>query len=331
MTPFGTERKKRQKQSQDLKIFLTSDRVVASMLLSCFPILAMGIVVDIVTGASQGIGKAIAESIAAHRGEQEHLLVLVGRNAERGAAAAQKLGSNACFESCNLGDYSQVLELKNRIHQKANGEYSIGILVNDAAECPRQQEFCTIPQRRQDTGDIAFVEVDRQFATNVLGYHFMIKVFSDHFSTGDNKPTHVVNVASNWAGDLDLSDLSFKRRGYDNDSAYRQAKQCDRMLSKLWSEKLPGVKMNSCHPGDPKTTLSKDLGYNLWASAPTRTLIEQSTPIPLLCGFGKPVGTGGWYEGTSETPRRCRFASLGSQSQKLFDICESFCVTADTK
>ena len=122
--------------------------LVASMLLSCFPILAMGIVVDIVTGASQGIGKAIAESIAAHRrrDSNEHLLVLVGRNAERGTAVAQKLGSNACFESCNLGDYSQVLELKNRIHEKTNGEYSIGILVNDAAECPRQQEFCTIPQ-----------------------------------------------------------------------------------------------------------------------------------------------------------------------------------------
>ena len=190
--------------------------------------------------------------------------------------------------------------------------------------------------KRQDTGGIAFVDVDRQFASNVLGYHFMIKVFSDHFSNqtaagAEKQPTHVVNVASNWAGDLDLSDLSFTRRGYDNDSAYRQSKQCDRMLSKLWSEKLPDVRMNSCHPGDPKTTLSKDLGYNLWASAPTRTMIEQSTPIPLLCGFGKPVGTGGWYEGPSGTPGRCRFASLGSQSQELFDICESFCVKPDTK
>lgn len=288
----------------------------------------MGIVVDIVTGASQGIGRAIAESIAAHRSADEHMLVLVGRNVERGTTVARNLGGNAWFESCNVGDYNQVLELEKRIQEKTNGDdYRIGILVNDAAECPRQQKFVQIPQR-QDNGQVTMLNVDSQFATNILGYHFMMKVFSGHFASGNSdKPTHVVNVASNWAGDLDLSDLSFTRRGYDNDSAYRQSKQCDRMLSKLWSERLPNARINSCHPGDPKTKLSKDLGYNLWASAPTRNMIEQSTPIPMLCGFGsKPVGTGGWYEGSGGLPGRCRFASLGSQSQQLFDICESYCV-----
>jgi len=301
----------------------------------------MGIVVDIVTGSSQGIGKAIAESIAAHRASgdatQQHMLVLVGRNAGLGNAAAQQVqklaGNNSIvwFESCNLGDYQQVLEMKNRIQEKAADDFSIGILVNDAAECPRQQNFVQIAQR-QPGGQVAMVDVDSQFATNVLGYHFMIKEFCDHFvaDNDDVPPTHVVNVASNWAGGLDLSDLSFRKRGYDNDSAYRQSKQCDRMLSKLWSDKLPNARINSCHPGDPCTTLSKDLGYNLWASAPTRNMIERSTPIPTLCGFGpKPVGTGGWYEGSSGTPGRCRFANLGSQSQQLFDICESFCVTPD--
>ena len=317
--------------------------ILAAIMLCCFPSLfAMGIVVDIVTGASQGIGKAIAESIAAHRasaaanGEnrQQRALVLVGRSLERGTAAAtraQKLAEdagNVWFESCNLGDYQQVVQMRDRIQEKAGDEFLIGILVNDAAECPGQQKFVQRPQR-QENGQVKIVDVDSQFASNVLGYHFMIKVFSDHFvANNEERPTHVVNVASNWAGDLDLADLNFQRRRYDNDSAYRQSKQCDRMLSKLWSEKLPNARINSCHPGDPCTTLSKDLGYNLWAPAPTRNFIEGSTPIPMLCGLeSKSVGTGGWYEGTGGTPRKCRFGNLGTQSQQLFHVCESYCVT----
>lgn len=300
----------------------------------------MGLVVDIVTGASQGIGKAIAETIAAHHQSeasenQERALVLVGRNVERGTAAAQQVqrvagdSARVWFESCNLGDYQQVVEMKHRIQQKTNDDFSLGILVNDAAECPRQQRLVKIP--RQENCQVNMVDVDSQFASNVLGYHFMLKVFSDHFADDDDvNPTHVVNVASNWAGDLDLTDLQFQRRRYDNDSAYRQSKQCDRMLSKLWSDLLPNARVNSCHPGDPRTTLSKDLGYNLWASAPMRSMIERETPIPMLCGFGsKQVGTGGWYEGSSGTPGRDRFGRLGADSQKLFDICESFCVTSD--
>lgn len=304
------------------------------------PILAMGIVVDIVTGASQGIGRAIAESIAVHESKHYTLnprvLVLVGRNIKRGTEAAkqaQKLAGNngrkVWFEACNLGDYEQVCQLKDRIQEKAGDSFTVGILVNDAAECPQRQQFVQIPQRQPD-GQVNMKDVDAQFATNVLGYHFMLKVFSDHFTIDNEHPTHVVNVASNWAGDLDLTDLSFTRRHYDNDSAYRQSKQCDRMLSKLWSDKLPHARINSCHPGDPCTTLSKDLGYNLWASPPTRDYIERSTPIPMLCGFGpRPVASGGWYEGVGGMPGKCRFANLGSKSQTLFDICESYCVMPD--
>lgn len=306
-----------------------------------FPIFAMGIVVNIVTGASQGIGKAIAESIAVHQSavvneNSQQMLVLVGRNEQRGNAAAKQAqeiaGKNAkvWFESCNLGSYQEVVDMKQRIQQKTkDDDFTVGILVNDAAECPRQQRLVQIPQR-QETGQVTMVDVDSQFASNVLGYHFMFKVFSSHFSTDEEAPTHVVNVASNWAGDLDLSDVSFTKRGYDNDSAYRQSKQCDRMLSKLWSDKLPHARINACHPGDPCTTLSKDLGYNLWASSPTRSMIERATPIPMLCGFGsQEVGTGGWYEGSSGTPGRDRFGSLGSKLQQLFELCESFCMTPD--
>jgi len=317
--------------------------------------------VDIVTGASQGIGKAVADSIAHHRrrhylhddgdkgdGKGSHYkLVLVGRNVPRGRDAAASIAESSgfpsdrvVFEACDLGNFREVHALRERI-VAGKGDCRIGILVNCAAECPKRQRLARIPRRwKGDDGSIGEERVDAQFATNVLGYHFTIRTFEDLFS--DDGSTRVVNVASNWAGDLDLSDLSFlKRRRYDNDSAYRQSKQCDRMLSVLWANKLRdrNVSVNACHPGDPCTTLSKDLGYNLWAPPPDRAMIDgdPNCPIPFLCGFGGSGGgsssndaatkvpTGMWFEG-STTPRQDRFASRIQEAQELFEVCESYCV-----
>ena len=229
----------------------------------------MGFIVDICTGATQGIGRAVAESRAHHRAMEiasasgdvnaKYALFLVGRNTERGTKAARDIQRkesgglfSVYFEPCDLSDYDGVLDLKDRVSQRLGGcdndgdysrsqQYQVGILVNDAAECPVQQEF-VIRQKRDQDGKSTSEDVDKQFASNVLGYHFMIKAFQRHFSSDINltqdisKMTHICNIASNWAGDLDLEDLHFKRRSYDNDSAYRQSKQCDRMLTKIWSE-----------------------------------------------------------------------------------------------
>lgn len=326
----------------------------------------MTFVVDIVTGASQGIGRAIAEYVAIQRSiqhtkagittpQESYSLVMVGRNVARGSEAADAIrraagGSfPAVFEACDLSNYDDVVRLKGRISSMAHGanevdggtkaakedeDFRVGILVNDAAECPSRQEL--VLRKQMQGAEEKIVELDKQFATNVLGYHFMLNVFRDNFAPQVNiegnlnniRPTHIINIASNWAGNLDLSDLQFQRRGYDNDTAYRQSKQCNRMLTKAWSEKLKGSAIvNSCHPGDPCTTLSKALGYNLWSSQPSRRMIERDTPIPFLCGFSQDDVTisGGWFQGPSEKPMRCQFAGMIKDTEKIFEVCEGFC------
>lgn len=290
--------------------------------------------VDIVTGASQGIGRAIAESIAFHQSQQRtsndenstYKLVLVGRSQQRGQEAAASIqestGVNVVFEACDLSNANQVKELRQKIlPDNGTGSSTVGILVNNAAECPKRQEFVKIP--RKGSKEVVEESVDKQFATNVLGYHFMLRAFEDAFQGN----SHVVMVASNWAGDLDLNDVNFRKRRYDNDTAYRQSKQCDRMLSAVWAKRLEGKALvNACHPGDPCTTLSKALGYNLYASAPSKNSIERSC-IPFLCGFGKhKVATsGGWYDGDTH-PSRCWFSNKTKEAQELFDLCDSYFV-----
>ena len=100
----------------------------------------------------------------------------------------------------------------------------------------------------------------------------------------------IVNVASYWAGGLDLGDLEFKRRPYNNDAAYRQSKQADRMLSVAFGRRLQplGITVNACHPGDVNSTLSNSLGFGGHQSADSGA----ETPVWLAVGE-----TGGQYTG----------------------------------
>jgi NAD(P)-dependent dehydrogenase (short-subunit alcohol dehydrogenase family) len=121
-------------------------------------------------------------------------------------------------------------------------------LVNNAAATPRQ---------RLETPE----GIEMQWATNVLGYARMIRYFENHLSKGVGP--RIVNVASYWAGGLDFDDPEFKRRHYNNDTAYRQSKQADRMLTvgfaNLFKDK--SITVNACHPGDVNSRLSNNLGY----------------------------------------------------------------------
>jgi NAD(P)-dependent dehydrogenase (short-subunit alcohol dehydrogenase family) len=75
----------------------------------------------------------------------------------------------------------------------------------------------------------------------------------------------IVNVASNYAGDFDIGDLQFTRRRYESNSAYRQSKQADRMLT--WAAacslyKDSRVLVNACHPGVVTSQLLQSLGMS---------------------------------------------------------------------
>jgi len=61
-----------------------------------------------------------------------------------------------------------------------------------------------------------------QFQVNILSYYAMMEGFAQVLKA--NPQSRIVNVASNYAGDLDQSDLFFSRRRYDSNQAYRQAK-----------------------------------------------------------------------------------------------------------
>ena len=157
-----------------------------------------------------------------------------------------------------------------------------------------------------------------QFATNVLGYFRLIDEFTAILKA--SAPARVVNVASYWAGGLDLNDLEFTRRRYDNGQAYRQSKQADRMLSVAFSERLKPyhIAVNACHPGDVNSTLSHNLGFG-GHETPVQ---GAETPVWLAT---HPIGqqnTGRYYEHRRES--NCIYGRDRQAVNTLYESCANY-------
>lgn len=257
--------------------------------------------VALVTGGTGAIGRAIAKRIVEHGGYQ---VVVIARDSGKGANVVEQLqnetgSSQIRYELADLSRRSQIFALAER------WEGGLDVLVNNAAETPR---------RREQTVD----GIERQFATNVLGYYHMMTAFQAALVAC--APSRIVNVASYWAGGLDVDDLEFNRRQYDNDSAYRQSKQADRMLTVAFSERLKryGISVNACHPGDVNSKLSNDLGFGGHESP------NQGARTPAWLAT-EPVGgqvTGKYFEHQRETP--CRFSADSEAVKRLFEACQAY-------
>ena len=257
--------------------------------------------VALVTGATGAIGKAIARGIAAKPG---YKVVLIARDERKAQVVVKDIihatGNTAVtYELVDLSRRAQIYAFVNRWSGPLN------VLVNNAAATPR---------RRQETPE----GIEVQFATNVLGYFWMTRAFRERLQ--DSPPGRVVNVASYYAGDLDLSDLEYRRRPYDNRSAYRQSKQANRMLTIAFAERLTenGIAVNVCHPGDVNSKLSNDLGFGGHES-PDR---GADTPVWLATTTVGIKNSGKYFEHRSES--HCRFSTDRQAIERLYKICLGF-------
>ena len=146
----------------------------------------------------------------------------------------------------------------------------------------------------------------------------MIDAFADTLKA--SAPARVVNVASYWAGGLDLNDLEFTRRRYDNDSAYRQSKQADRMLSAAFSERLLPyrIAVNACHPGDVNSKFRTVLGFGAHHTP------DQGAQTPVWLATD-PVGqqhSGRYYEHKREVV--CSYSRDREAVDALYRVCSNY-------
>jgi len=252
----------------------------------------------LITGATGAIGQAIARQIVT---KPSYEVVLACRNEEKARQAVREIiqatgNDRVRYEIVDVSRQSSIQALAE------HWQGALHVLINNAALTPRS---------RQETPE----GIELQFATNVLGYFWMIQAFEAHLK--QSAPARVVNVASNYAGDLDLTDLEFKHRRYSNGTAYRQSKQANRMLTVAFAEKLKlhGISVNACHPGSVNSALSNNLGFGGYESPDKGA----KTPVWLAT---HPIGqqqTGKYFVDLREV--RCRFGEDKAGVEALYQAC----------
>jgi NAD(P)-dependent dehydrogenase (short-subunit alcohol dehydrogenase family) len=257
--------------------------------------------IALVTGATGAIGQAIARQLAERESYEVVLASPHEEKAQQTVAEIQRATGNSNVR-CELVDVSRHSSIQALVDR---WQGPLHILINNAAASPRQ---------RQETPE----GIEAQFATNVLGYFWMTQLFSERLRASE--PARVINVASYWAGDLDLSDLEFKRRRYDNGTAYRQSKQANRMLTVAFAQRLKPytITVNACHPGDVNSRLSNDLGFGGHTSPDDGA----DTPVWLATD---PVGqreTGKFFEQRHAV--RCRFGEDTAAVEALYAACLTY-------
>ncbi len=257
--------------------------------------------IALVTGATGAIGKAIATGIAETPGFEVVLLCRDPAKADAAAADIRERTGNPAVR-CEIVDLSRRASITD-LAGRWRGP--VQVLVNNAATTPRSR--CETPDG-----------IELQFATNVLGYFWTITAFRDALAAA--APARVVNVASYWAGGLDLRDLEFRRRRYDNDSAYRQSKQADRMLSVAFAQRLrdDGIDVNACHPGDVASGLSRDLGFG-GHETPAQ---GADTPVWLATEPALTGETGRYFEHRRAVS--CRFGADQDAVEALYLGCAGY-------
>ncbi|MHA1565485.1 MAG: pyridoxal 4-dehydrogenase, SDR-type [Alphaproteobacteria bacterium] len=133
--------------------------------------------VVIVSGAAQGIGRAIAERI----GQEGATVVVVDINGDGAQATAEAIGGGAFAVTCDIGDPDSV----NDLHKAVMGNGGrIDALVNAAA---------IVPFVAWD--DLTFEEWRRIMRVNLDGLYLMCRASSDIMRKA--KYGRIVNICSN--------------------------------------------------------------------------------------------------------------------------------------
>jgi short-subunit dehydrogenase len=130
--------------------------------------------VGVVTGASSGIGAAVARALAGHG----WLVVLLARREERLRALAEELGGE--YEVCDVGDRSAVEAVASSVTQR---HPRVDLLVNNAGIPARTSFFGREPER-----------IENAMRVNYLGSVWCLRAFLPALEAA--APSDVVNVVS---------------------------------------------------------------------------------------------------------------------------------------
>src|SRR5215469_4808561 len=192
----------------------------------------------LVTGATSGIGRAVANKLA----ELGIHVLVVGRNKERGEktiAAIRAAGGQAGFIQSDLRDASSAREVARRAVELGNGH--IDILINNAGIYPIGPTH--------ETSEELF---DQVYSLNVKVPYFLVAELAPLMAKRGKGA--IVNL-STMVADYGMSGMS----------VYGSSKAAINLLTKVWAAEYgpSGVRVNAVSPGPTRTEGTDSLGEGL--------------------------------------------------------------------
>ncbi len=270
--------------------------------------------VVIITGANTGIGKESAKELA-KRGAK---IYMACRNLDSAEKAKEEIiketnNQNVFVKHLDLASVDSIL---NFAEQFKKDESKLDVLINNAGLWTKTKKL---------TG----INVEQTFAVNVLGHQLFTKLLIDELKNA--APSRIINVASHFAGGLNIDDINFDKRNYNETQAYKQTKQANRMLTREWAKRLEkdNISVYSMTPGFiPNTDLFREQNIagkfllKVFALIEGRTIPEGADTIVWLASADKITGSnGGFYNKRKE--EKCKFRN-SEEEKRLWDKCEKF-------
>ena len=213
--------------------------------------------VALLTGASKGIGRAMAEGLAEHGAR----VVISSRKLDQCEAAAAEInakakgsGGQAIALACNIGYKEQLERLVQATHERLG---RIDVLVCNAGVNPFYGSLADIP-------DSAF---DKIMFTNVKSNHWLCRMVAPDMVAKGGGAIMVTSSTGAFAGSEVLG-------------AYNISKLADIALVRNLALELgpKGVRVNAICPGLIKT----DFARALWDSEEAVKRVHEQTPLRRL-------------------------------------------------
>lgn len=262
----------------------------------------------LVTGANSGIGRALAEALAARGGA----VILAARSAERtepvlAGIRTQHPGARATFLQLDLADFGSVRDAAVRVLAT---EPKLDVLVNNAGVA--------------GTNGLSKDGFDLTYATNHLGPFLFTNLLLPLL--GQSPAARIVNVSS--AAHLRPRQLDWtllerrttpRRSGFED---YGATKLMNVIHAKELARRLAGtsVRTSSLHPGGVATNIWRALpGPLQWVLKLFLLSNEEGARTPLYCATSPELeGVSGRYYDKCREARCNRLADDAALGQELW-------------
>ena len=200
--------------------------------------------VIIITGSNKGIGKEATKQIA-KLGAKVYMACrsLDSANQAREEIVNETKNQNVFVKHLDLASVDSIINFAEQFKKE---ESKLDVLINNAGLWTKIKKLTDI-------------NVEQTFAVNVIGHQLLTQLLLDELKNAT--PSRIINTASHFAGGIDIDDINFDKRNYNETLAYKQTKQANRMLTREWAKILEkdNVSVYSMTPGFiPDTELFRE-------------------------------------------------------------------------